>query len=196
MNCIVFRICHVRISIEIDTRAGENGFLFGGNNLPLAEFCCICLIFKENGFGLAKRQLIENRDKLGKSLSLECGAQPLHIGTVGDTRHSAGDASVDIGLNGIGDHQIRLLVLQQLSICRKKLQVCLGVNAPAVNICFNAADSQGFEIIFMPNKWHTQDNFMGLHQLLDQLQTEAVEHIGVICNNQNLTHLPTGSFSS
>ena len=141
MNCIIFRVRHVRISIEIDTRAGENGFLFGGNNLPLAEFCCICLIFKENGFGLAKRQFIENCDKLGKSFSLECGAQPLNIGTVGDTCHSAGDAAVDIWLNGIGDNHIRLLILQQLSVCRKKLPICLGVNAPAVNICFNAADS-------------------------------------------------------
>ena len=78
----------------------------------------------------------------------------------------------------------------------KQLQVRGRINAAAVYIRLDTAEPQGLKILLMPHKGHTEHNFVVFHQLLYQLQPEAVEHVGVVGQDQNFAHFSAGSFSS
>ena len=182
--------------LQIDACAGKNSLFSGGKNPPTAKLGSVCLVFKENRFRFVQGHLVKGRDKGGKPLFLKGSSQPLHIGAVGDSRHSAGQAAVDIGFNGIGNDQVRTLGFQQGPVGMKQVPVCFGVQAPPVHVRLDAPDAQRLEVLLMAHKGHAQHHFMVFSQLLDQLQAEPVEHVGVIGYDQNLAHLPAGSFSS
>ena len=91
-------------------------------------------ILEENHLCLFQRDSVQEGHQFPQhSPVLECRAQAGDIDGIGNPPQSAGQAAVDIGLHGIGDHQIRLVLPKQLPVPGKELQVLRRIDAPAVN---------------------------------------------------------------
>ena len=120
MDSLIFRIRGIRILLQIDASTGKDCRFLGGNDPSTEEFLRIRFIFKENSLCLSQRQLIEHGYKLRKPFSLKRSPQALHIGTVWNSRYCAGESTINVGFDGICNHQIGLFISQQPLICMKQ----------------------------------------------------------------------------
>ena len=112
----IFGVRRKRIFVKINTSAGQHRYAGRSHDPPLHKRLCIGIIFKQYMPRPLQRDFIQHRCQHGKALLLKRRAQPLDIGAVRHPCHAAGKTAVNIGLDGIGDHQIRLLPAQQLPV--------------------------------------------------------------------------------
>ena len=68
-----------------------------------------------------------------------------------------------------------------------------GVDAPAVHFGVDALQAHGPEVLLVAHKRHAEDHFVVLLKLGNQLPPKAIEHIGMICDYENLHFLSSNS---
>ena len=154
--------------------------------MPLKKQRRIVAVFKKYPSRAAQCRPVQNCDQPGQAGALERRAQPLDIGAIGDSHHPACQTAVNIGLDGIGQHQIRPLRTEQLPIGAQRLEIRGGVDASAVYRCLQASATHAFKIFLMPHKRGADDHFIFFQKGGNELLPEPPEHIGVVCEHQYL----------
>jgi thymidine kinase len=86
-------------------------------------------------------------------------------------------------------------LFEEFAVLQQQLQIGFGINTPTIHIGVDATKSHGLEILFVTHKGHAEDHFMGFLKLRNQFPTEAVEHIGMICDNENFHFLSSCPFN-
>ena len=123
---------------------------------------------------------------MGNAAALERGAQPLHIDTVGDAEPAAGVATVNIGLNGIGDDHVRMFVRDDPDIGTIQFRIPDRIHPPPFQRRVDHLAAHGPEIVDMLAKGNADDYppapFL---QRRDQLPPKLPQHKGMVCENQN-----------
>ena len=175
----------IGILVQIDASAGENLHLLGGDDVFMQEELSVLLVLKEHRSGLPQGAAIHHGHHARQHRFFKRRAEALHIGDIGNALGFAGAAHVDVGLDGIGDDQIRLDLVQHLAVGFQQLHVFEGIDAAAVDLCIDAAKSHSLQIVLVANERRAENDLMLLHQRLHQLLAEAVEHIGMIGCDQN-----------
>ena len=161
--------------LQIDTGAGEQTCLLCGHDPLIHKDLLVFHVLKKDDLCALRPQLIQegyNRPK--QTLSLEGGAKPGNVDCIGDVTEPACKPTIYVGLDGICNHQIRLLFFQNPAVLKEQLQICNRIDAPPVNRSINEFTALGFQRLHHFSVWKREHHRIFIPQCANQLPPELV----------------------
>ena len=185
MDPVIFRRVRLHLMIaEVHARPVEQCDPVFAEDPPAQEFAGIFRIFKENGVRAFERLAVERACDEGGSLALEHRSQALNVHAVRDPEHPASKACVDVGLDRVGDRDVRPLFFQEPDVEADEPRLFHRIDAAAVELCLDHAAAHVREVVLVARKRRGDHDLSVLYKLRDQLPTELPEHIGMIRDDQ------------
>ena len=189
LRLLPFRIIQGRKTLQIHTGAGQHT-VFLRSDLPVPEELPVLLILEEHSLHLAESHLVQhNGDFLNQAAVFHGGAQAGNIGNIGNTHQCCRHTAVNIGLDGIGQNDIRLHFLQQSDVVRQKLQFLHRIHTVAGNGNVPIFAAQCLQILDPLAIGRGNDHLVAIRpEPFHQFQAEIIDHHIVVHQKQNFTH--------
>ena len=124
-----------------------------------------------------------NGDLLHDPTVFHSSAQAGNIGHIGNAQACAGHSTVNIRLDGIGQHQVGLAFPDPCPVLPHQRHLLQGIGSVAFHGLLDKAAAQGLQILPMPVLMGKKYHLAAFNQGLDQLPAKAVQPGTAVIDN-------------
>ena len=136
----LLRVGLAGVVLQIDARAVQHHVPSLRYHAGGSEGVTIPGVLEKHDLRALQRRSIERQHKLLQPAAVFDGAaKSRDVHSIGDVRHPAGKAAVDVGLDGIGQNKVGLDFFQHGAVLPEKLAVVYRVHTAALNRRVNKA---------------------------------------------------------